>query len=181
MSMQILSYRFITVHAQGCCWLTDLTPYVTYVCFTYLEQCYRKKWPAMVCNWNIKCSTHFIYFSSAYGYVYVFEFVCIYPEIQSCGGSGRLCLFPAPHPALCVVRCGPDDRHTDAGRREHYGRQEGAQSTPPWALRYMTYTGSITREKKRAKKGGKAEIAQEGKKEKKDFRETGDWQKIKKE
>lgn len=68
--------------------------------------------------------------------MYVLE--CIYPEIQSCAGSGRLCLFPAPRLALCAELCGPDDRHIDAGRREHYGRQVGALSTPPWVLRHTT-------------------------------------------
>lgn len=68
--------------------------------------------------------------------------VCVYPEIQSCAGSGRLCLVLAPHLALCAGRCGPDDQHIDAGRRERYGRREGVQSTPPWALRFTMKTDS---------------------------------------
>lgn len=75
------------------------------------------------------------------GCVCVFARVKLYPKIQSCAGSGRLFPFPAPHLALCARRCGPDDRHIDAGRREHCERREGARSTP-WALRSTTYTDS---------------------------------------
>lgn len=95
--------------------------------------------------------------------------VCVYPEIQSCAGSGRLCLFPAPHPALCAGRCGPDDRHIDAGRREHCGRREGARRTPPWALRHTMQTDSRGEGEN---EGRKEESAREGEKVRGELRRT---------
>lgn len=70
----------------------------------------------------------------------VFVCVCVYPEIQSCEDSGGPGLVPDLHPVLCEGLCGPDAQHTDAGRREHYERQEGARNTPPWALVHVTQT-----------------------------------------
>lgn len=101
----------------------------------------------------IKCASGFspnwitpLYFTSRYKFFCglkgacmnhcVFVCVHVYPEIQFCAGSSRLCLFQAPHPALCAGRCGRDDQHIDVGRREHCVRQEGARRTPSWALRH---------------------------------------------
>lgn len=61
--------------------------------------------------------------------------VYLYPEIQFCADSGRLCLFQAPRLALCAGRCGPDDQHIVVGRRERCARREGAWHAPSRALR----------------------------------------------
>lgn len=61
--------------------------------------------------------------------------VYLYPVIQFCADSGRLCLFQAPRPALCAGRCGPDDQHIVVGRRERCVRREDAWRVPSQALR----------------------------------------------
>lgn len=78
--------------------------------------------------------------------------VYLYPEIQFCADSSRLCLFQAPRPALCAGRCGPDDQHIVVGRRERCVRREDAWRVPSRALRCTMLDkqqgGKIREEKK---------------------------------
>lgn len=104
--------------------------------------------------------------------------VYLYPEIQFCADSGRLCLFQAPRPALCAGRCGPDDQHTVVGRRERCVRREDAWRVPPRALRRTMLDrqqgGKIREEKEDSAREGKEKILKRRAQESKQ-RVRSDW------